>query len=77
VLFKEGHWKLADFGFTSEATSRRLVTTSKDGGKEIYRSPEILIGKGGFNNKADIWAFGCIVFELFTHGQKAFENDFC
>jgi WD40 repeat protein len=31
--------------------------------------------EGGYNNKADIWAFGCIVFELFT-GRKAFLNDF-
>jgi serine/threonine protein kinase len=77
VLFKDGYWKLADFGLASEATSHRLVTTSAQSGKNSYRAPEILVSeKGVFNNKADIWAFGCIVFEIFSGGKRAFQHDF-
>lgn len=77
MLFKDGYWKLADFGLASEATSQRLITTSGQSGKNSYRAPEILVGdKGVFNNKADIWAFGCIVFEIFSGGKRAFQHDF-
>src|SRR5271170_761200 len=75
VLFRNGYWKLADFGLTSEATSNRLITTSAARGKPCYRSPELLRGvESVFNNKSDIWSFGCIAYELFT-GKKAFAND--
>jgi Protein kinase domain len=77
VLFQDGCWKLADFGLTSEATSNILVTTSKAAGRNAYRAPELLVDeKAVFNNKADMWALGCIVFELFSGGKKAFSNDF-
>ena len=75
VLFKNGYWKIADFGLTSEATSNRLVSTSTARGKRGYRAPEMLRAKSpGFNNKMDIWSFGCIAYELLT-GQKAFSGD--
>src|SRR5271170_4292024 len=75
VLFRNGYWKIADFGLTSEATSNRLVSTSAARGKPCYRPPELLRGaESAYNNKADMWSFGCIAYELFT-GRKAFSND--
>jgi serine/threonine protein kinase len=75
VIFSYIHqrWKIADFGATSEATSKTLATTSKGWGTSIYRGPEI-IQYSSFNTKSDIWAFGCIAFELFTK-EKAFQGD--
>lgn len=62
---------------TSEPTSHKLITTAARSGKVSYRAPELLINENGrFNNKADIWSFGCIVFEMFSKGKKAFANDF-
>src|SRR5271155_3681264 len=77
VLFKDSVWKIADFGLTSTGTSNRLVTTSAARGKECYRAPELLQDEqsGHYNNKSDMWSFGCIAFELFTD-RKAFRNDF-
>jgi serine/threonine protein kinase len=66
-------WKIADFGATSEATSEKLCQTSTRRGTAIYRGPEV-IKSGGFNNKSDIWAFGCIAYELCTK-EKAFRGD--
>ena len=50
-----------------------LVATGERRGKDGYRSPELVKGLG-YNNKSDIWSFGCIVCELFS-GRKAFWND--
>jgi len=76
VLWKNGYWKIADFGLTSDATSNRLITTSTARGKPSYRPPELLRETGtAFNHKSDMWSFGCIAVELFT-GKKAFEGDY-
>ena len=76
VLWKDGYWKIADFGLTSDATSNRLISTSAARGKPCYRPPELLKETGsGFNHKSDMWSFGCIAFELFS-GKKAFEGDY-
>ena len=63
-------WKIGDFGLTSTATSKGQIATKYSRGTCSYRSPELL-REGRFNNKADIWALGCIVYELFT-ANKAF-----
>ena len=54
-------------------TSKKLVDTTSVRGKQGYRAPELLTDKG-YNNKSDIWSFGCVVCELFS-GRKAFSND--
>src|SRR5579871_6842073 len=75
VLFSERHrcWKLADFGSASQASSKRLNTTHLSRGTESYRAPEVL-KDGLFNNRSDIFALGCIIFEIIT-GQKLFASD--
>jgi hypothetical protein len=64
-----------DFGITSEATSNDAVPTSYGRGTGGYRAPEILNESSAFTNKVDIWALGCIIYELFT-GKRAFKDDF-
>jgi serine/threonine protein kinase len=40
-----------------------------------YRAPELLNEeKATFNNKVDIWAIGCILYEL-VFRKRAFQND--
>ena len=34
-------------------------------GTNYYMAPEVIRGKI-YNNKIDIWALGCIIYELFT-----------
>jgi serine/threonine protein kinase len=66
---------LADFGLTSEGTSQALRRTELGRGTEGYRAPEILReDQNGYNNKSDIWAMGCILYELAV-GQKMFRTD--
>jgi serine/threonine protein kinase len=68
-------WKLADFGFSSEAHSKSFQASSNSKGTSGYRAPELLQETGGhYNTKVDIWAAGCILYELATN-QKAFPSD--
>ena len=77
VLFShiDYRWKLADFGTAAEATSTRLKQTTFGRGTAAYRAPEVVRDiDSGYNTRSDIWAFGCIAYELFT-GEKAFKAD--
>ena len=76
VLFsrKDNCWKLADFGTASHATSKRLNTTRASRGTAGYRAPETLAVNAKFNQKSDIFAFGCIIYEIVT-GQRLFSDD--
>jgi serine/threonine protein kinase len=59
---------------TSKGSSGREVTTERVRGTSGYRAPE-LIRTFHYTNKVDIFAIGCIFFELFSGGRKAFRND--
>jgi len=76
VLFSKADrcWKIADFGISSAATSQNLNTTRFARGTSSYRAPELLREVGRFNNKSDVWALGCVIYEVATH-KKAFPSD--
>jgi serine/threonine protein kinase len=67
-------WKVADFGLTTEGSSQSCSTRYKRG-TPSYRAPELLKQSATFNNKVDIFAMGCILFELVSDGEKAFCGD--
>ena len=69
-------WKIADFGSTVAGTSKRLQRTDRSRGTSGYRAPELLRDppNAGFNNKVDIWSFGCIIWALIT-GEHVFRDD--
>jgi serine/threonine protein kinase len=56
------------------ATSKKLYTTRYARGTSSYRAPELVHERSTFNNKVDIWAAGCILFEV-VFAKKAFTND--
>lgn len=68
-------WQIGDFGLTVAGTSAHPITTKEAKGTNCYRAPELLREDSKYNNKVDIWAIGCIVYELATQ-QMAFRNDF-
>jgi serine/threonine protein kinase len=70
---KDDFFKIGDFGCCAEGTSKRMKATKDQRGSAGYRAPEV-IREEAYNNKADIWALGCIFYELCI-GQKAFSND--
>lgn len=69
-------WKIGDFGLTSEGTTNRAAVTRYGRGSPSYRAPELVTDQDShtFTNKIDIWALGCILFELVL-GKKPFPSD--
>jgi len=69
-------WKLAGFSLTSrgDSGSRGIVLTRMQRGTSGYRAPE-LIQVALYTKKVDIWAFGCVTYELVTK-RRAFVDDF-
>ena len=55
--------KIVDFG-VSRKTSKNSIMT-KYIGRSYYIAPELINGEN-YNNKVDIWAFGCIIYELLS-----------
>ncbi|ELU14949.1 hypothetical protein CAPTEDRAFT_150354 [Capitella teleta] len=69
LLAKQGSVKLCDFGFARAMSINTLVLTSIKG-TPLYMSPE-LVEEKPYDHTADLWALGCILYELFT-GQPPF-----
>ena len=68
-----GHVKLADLGFCKRvAPGERTYTTC---GTSDYMAPEVMLSQG-YDQSADLWAFGVFVFELLAgHAPFKAEND--
>lgn len=69
-------WVISDFGYTCEGDSDKLTISRAGRGTESYRAPELMgPDTTRFSNKSDIFALGCIIFEL-ASDNKAFANDY-
>ena len=68
---------LVDFGFATifrpkgSSTSRRLKTVL---GTPVYMAPELVRGASYLGPPVDVWAFGCILYEL-LHNRTAFRAE--
>lgn len=58
----------------SESGSSGSQPTQFSRGTTSYRAPELFGETPKYSKKVDIWALGCITFELLT-GTKAFPSD--
>lgn len=70
ILFSsEGILKIGDFGlarvYNSNSNNNNNTYTPQVATK-WYRSPELLYGSYKYSSPVDIWAIGCIMYELFT-----------
>jgi serine/threonine-protein kinase len=64
LLTRSGKVKLADFGLALVAAETRLTSTGKTMGSLHYMAPEQIQGKPPLSNRTDLYALGCVLFEL-------------
>lgn len=57
--------KLADFGLAKEWGTQSGSVMKSFVGTILYSCPEIVQSRP-YNEKADIWSLGCIIYELMT-----------
>ncbi|XP_018092182.1 serine/threonine-protein kinase 36 isoform X2 [Xenopus laevis] len=62
LLSKDGTVKLCDFGFARELSLDTLMVRSIKG-TPLYMSPELILERP-YDHRSDLWALGCIVYEL-------------
>uniref|UniRef100_A0A0X3PRP8 non-specific serine/threonine protein kinase n=1 Tax=Schistocephalus solidus TaxID=70667 RepID=A0A0X3PRP8_SCHSO len=72
LLGHGGVVKLCDFGFARAVGSTTLVITSIKG-TPLYMSPEI-VEERPYDHTADLWALGCILYELFAGTPPFYTN---
>ncbi|CAF0996024.1 unnamed protein product [Adineta steineri] len=69
LIFPSGRVKLCDFGFARNMTMDTMVLTSIKG-TPLYMCPE-LVDEKPYDHSADLWALGCILYEVY-HGKPPF-----
>lgn len=64
MIDQEGNIKLIDFGYAKTLDKQKTYTLC---GTESYMSPEVINGqKNGYSFEADWWAFGVLLYQLYT-----------
>ncbi|CAH8496778.1 unnamed protein product [Schistosoma turkestanicum] len=72
LLGQDGVVKLCDFGFARVMGWNTLVLTSIKG-TPLYMAPEIIEEKP-YDHTADLWALGCILYEMFVGTPPFYTN---
>lgn len=73
-LTKKGTLKLGDFGLARTNDATQLTAAGKTMGTFAYMSPEQICGKPPISHKTDLYAMGCVMFEMLT-GKPPFMSD--
>lgn len=61
----DGDVKLGDFGISKQLNGENIMRYSIYMNYYIYKAPELQKSET-YTKKSDIWALGCIIYELFT-----------
>ncbi len=70
-ISKAGHIKLGDFGIARDTEATALTAAGKTVGTYAYMAPEQIHGNAPITGKTDLYAVGCLLYELLT-GETPF-----
>lgn len=75
-LIKDGRMKLADFGLAKRLPQLlwQEAPLTLQVASLWYRPPELMLGAQRYDDSMDIWACGCVLFEMAT-GQVLFQGE--
>jgi eukaryotic-like serine/threonine-protein kinase len=73
-LSDDGRLKLGDFGLARDLGAVRLTIDGQTVGTAKYLAPEQAMAKSDIDGRTDLYALGCILFELLA-GRPPFVND--
>ena len=73
LIGSNGVIKLCDFGFARAIDSKTMITSIK--GTPLYMAPELL-QEYPYNQSADLWSLGVILYELFVGQPPFYTNNF-
>lgn len=71
---RDGELKLGDFGIALDTTSTKLTADGLTVGTYAYMSPEQIVGDQHITGKTDLYALGCVLFEMLT-GRPPFTGE--
>lgn len=66
ILIKKGIVKICDFGSSKFIDESPAYKNTPYVVSRYYRAPELIFASNKYNEAIDIWAVGCILFELIT-----------
>ena len=73
-LSKAGYLKLGDFGIARDNQATALTAAGSTVGTYAYMAPEQITGSAPITHKTDLYALGCVMYELLT-GRTPFQAD--
>lgn len=75
LLTADGQLKLSDFGVVLISDGRQLTREGSTCGSYGYMAPEQISGTDDLTGRADLYALGCVLFEMLT-GRRVFGDKF-
>ncbi len=73
-LSKKGYLKIGDFGIARDTQATALTAAGSTVGTYAYMAPEQITGTLPITRKTDLYALGCVMYELLT-GRTPFQAD--
>ncbi len=71
---KDGKVKLGDFGIALDTARAELTATGLTVGTYLYMSPEQIRGERTISPQTDLYALGCLLYEMLT-GRPPFQGE--
>jgi serine/threonine protein kinase len=74
LIAADGHIKLSDFGLSKVGIFSENLTTTRLGGGQTYKIPEVLLNRS-YGTSVDLYLLGLLVYEMLV-GEPAFPCEY-